>query len=80
MDTTQEFQLFDSSMSLHGNLLSPAQDPDFEAMGAWWSGNADGKTISYKIDKHLENHYKKWTGKKSKNENMMNTLNKRKKI
>ena len=32
------------------------------------------------MHKHLENHYKKWAGKKSENENMMNSLNKRKKI
>ena len=32
MDTTQEFQLFDTSVSLHGDWFSPAQDPDFEGM------------------------------------------------
>ena len=39
----------------------------------------DGKTIFYKMHEHLENHYKKWTGKKRENENMINSLNKRKK-
>ena len=80
MDTTQEFQLFDTSVSLHGDWFSPAQDPDFEAMAALWLGNVDRKTFSYKMHKHLENHYKKWAGKKSENENMMNSLNKREKI
>jgi hypothetical protein len=47
--------------------------------GCHWSGKADGKTIFYKMHKHLENHYKKWTGKKRENENMMNSLNKREK-
>ena len=74
MDKTQDFQLFDTSVSLHGDWFSLAQDPDFDAMAAWWSGNANGKTIFYKMHKHLENHYKKWTGKKGKNENMMNRL------
>jgi len=78
MHTTEEFQLFNTSVSLHGDWFSPAQDPDFEAMAAWWSGKADGKTIFYKMHEHLENHYKKWTGKKRENENMMNSLNKRK--
>ena len=55
MDTTQEFQLFDTSVSLHG-WFSPAQDPDFEAMAAWLSGNVDRKTFFYKMHKHLENH------------------------
>ena len=68
-----------TSVSLHGDWFSPAQDPDFEAMAAWWSGNADKKTFFYKIHKHLKNHHKKWAGKKSENENMMNSLNKRKK-
>ena len=30
------------------------------------------------MHKHLKNHYKKWTGKKRENENMMNSLDKRK--
>ena len=34
MVTTQEFQLFDTSVSLHSDWFSPAQDPDFEAMAA----------------------------------------------
>ena len=64
---------------LHGDWFSPAQDPDFEAMPAWWSGQADGMIIFYKMHKHLENLYRKWTGKKSKNENMMNSSHKREK-
>ena len=79
MDTTQECQLFDTSVSLNGDWFSPAQDPDFEAMAAWWSGNVDRKTFFYKMHKHLKNDYKKWAGKKSENENIMNSLNKRKK-
>ena len=79
MGTTQEFQLFDTSVSLHGDWFSPAQDPDFEAMAAWLSGNIDIKTFFYKMHKHLENHCKKWAGKKSENENNMNSLNKREK-
>jgi hypothetical protein len=45
-------------------------------MAAWLSGKADGKTIFCKMHKHLGNHYKKWTGKKRENENMMNSLKK----
>ena len=48
-------------------------------MAAWLSGNVDRKTFFYKMHKHLENHYKKWAEKKIENENMMNSLNKRKK-
>lgn len=79
MHATREFQLFNSSVSLHGDWFSPAQDPDFEAMAAWWLEKADGNTIFYEMHEHLENHYKKLTGKKRENENMMNSLNKRKK-
>ena len=78
MDTTQEFQLYDTSVFLHGDWFSPAQDPDFEAMAAWWSEYVDGKTIFHKMHKHLENNYKKWAGKKSEIENIMNGLNKKK--
>jgi hypothetical protein len=74
MHTSQEFQLFNTSVSLHSNWFSPAQDPDFEAMAAWWLGKADGKTIFHKIHELLENDYKKWTGKKRENENMMSTV------
>ena len=79
MDTTQECQLFDTSVSLNGDWFSPAQDPDFEAMAARWSGNVDRKTFFYKMHKHLKNDYKKWAGKKSENENIMNSLDERKK-
>ena len=68
MDTTQEFQLFDTSVSLHGGWFSPAQNPDFEVMAAWWSENVDRKTFFHKMHKHLKNHYKKWAAKKSENE------------
>ena len=68
MDTTQEFQLFDTSVSLHGDWFSSAQDADFEAMAAWRSGNVNRKTFFYKMHKHLENPYKKWAGKKGENE------------
>ena len=54
MDTTQEFQLFDTSVSLHGDWFSPALDPDFEAMAAWWSGNVDRKTFSIKCTSILK--------------------------
>ena len=64
--TTQEFQLFDISVSLHGDWFSPAQDPNFEAMAAWWSGNVNRKTFLYKIHKHLENHYKNGLEKRVK--------------
>jgi hypothetical protein len=74
MHTIQEFQLFNTSVSLHSNWFSPAQDPNFEAMATWWSVKADGKTIFYKMHELLENHYKKWTGKKRENENMMNSF------
>ena len=67
MHTTQEFQLFNASVSLHGVWLSPTQDPDFEATAAWLSGKADGKTILYKIHEHFENHCKNSMGKKEGN-------------
>ena len=45
MDTIQEIQLFDTFVSFHGDWFLPAQDPDFEAMASWWSGNVDKKTF-----------------------------------
>jgi len=66
MHTTQEFQLCNTPVSLHGDWFSPAQDPDFEAMAAWWSEKADGKAAFYKMHEHPENHYKKWAAKKGK--------------
>ena len=62
--TEEEFQLFNSSVSLNGNWFSPNGTPDFEGMAAWWTAKADGKNIFYKMHEHLESHYKKWTDKK----------------
>ena len=64
MHITQELQLFFTSVSIHGDWFSPAQDTDFESMAAWWSGKADDETIFYKMHMHLENHYKELTRKK----------------
>ena len=48
-------------------------------MAAWWSAKVDGKKICYKMHEHLESHYQKWTDKKQKKENLVNSLSKRKK-
>ena len=48
-------------------------------MAAWGSAKADGEKICYKMHKHLESHYKKWTDKKQEKENLVNSLSKRKK-
>ena len=52
MHTTQEFQLFNTTVSINGDWFSPVQDPDFEAMAAWWSGKADNNTAFFKMYKH----------------------------
>ena len=52
MHTTQEFQLFNTSVSINGDWFSPAQDPNFEAMAAWWSGKANNNTAFFKMYKH----------------------------
>jgi len=77
--TEEEFHLFNSSVSLNGNWLSPNGAPDFEGMAAWWSAKADGKNIFYKMHEHLESHYKKWTEKKQEKENLVNSLSQGKK-
>ena len=52
MHTTQEFQLFNTTVSINGDWFSPAQDPDFEAMAAWWLGKANNSTAFFKMYKH----------------------------
>ena len=59
--TKDEFDLFNSSVSVGGPLCPARGLPNFDKMACWWSTKANGKTIFYKLREHLAAHYKVWT-------------------
>lgn len=59
--TKDEFDLFNSSVSVGGPMCPARGLPNFDKMACWWSTKADGKTIFYKLREHLAAHYKVWT-------------------
>ena len=40
-------------------------------MAAWWSGQADGKTIFYKLPEHLSTYHKKWLERRNISQSMV---------
>ncbi|KAJ7017554.1 hypothetical protein C8F04DRAFT_979056 [Mycena alexandri] len=60
--TQQEFDLFKAAMLPGGNFFSVQGKPNFDQMAVWWSSQANGKTVFYKLKEHLESHHKVWEG------------------
>ena len=60
--TKEEFELFFKAVSPGCNWCT-RNKPQFEQMAysGWWSGNANGKTIFYKLPEHLSTHYAKFS-------------------
>jgi hypothetical protein len=59
--TTAEFKLFNKAVSFGGEHFTSHGQPDFGSMSRWWSKEADGKKIFYKLKEHLSTYYKTWT-------------------
>jgi hypothetical protein len=59
--TESEFKLFHIAVSVGGKWCVSRREPDFDSMAAWWTSQADGITIFYKLREHLANYYKLWT-------------------
>ena len=79
LHTEDEYKLFHRSVMVGGMWSAPTGLPDFDRMAAWWSSQADGKTIFYKLREHLVTHYKIWLETRKQNESMVASLPQRKK-
>lgn len=71
--TKEEYILFNNSVSIGGQWFSSTGVPNFAAMAGWWSSQANGVTIFYKMQEHLEKHYKSWLEHKKEKENLVNS-------
>ena len=58
--TKEEFQLFHKALSIGEEWATFQTHPNFEKMAAWWSSQADGKNVLYKLPEHLSKHFQKW--------------------
>jgi hypothetical protein len=58
--TSEEFELFNKSVSVGGEWCPQHGTPNFDQMAIWWSSKANGKNIFYKLQEHLSSHHKTW--------------------
>ena len=58
--TSAEFKLFHTAVSVGGMWFASHGEPNFDAMAQWWSHEANGSTIFYKLREHLSTYYKTW--------------------
>jgi 3'-5' exonuclease len=77
--TDDEFKLFHKSLIVGGKFASSKGSPNFDQMAAWWSTQANGKMIFYKLREHLANYYKIWSDNRKAKESMVATLSTREK-
>jgi hypothetical protein len=74
LHTEDEFKLFHKSVTVGGMWAAPSGLPDFDRMAAWWSSQADGKTVFYKLREHLVTYFKTWSETRKQNESMVASL------
>ncbi|KAF7350312.1 hypothetical protein MVEN_01335500 [Mycena venus] len=60
--TNEEYRLFNKEVH---NFMNTDGQLDFKRMAKWWSTQANGKTIFFKIPEFLQSHFKTWTAVRS---------------
>ncbi|KAJ7174303.1 hypothetical protein C8R46DRAFT_88386 [Mycena filopes] len=71
--TAEETKLFNQEVKHGGKWSVASGQPSFENMAAWWSSQANGKTIFYKLPEHLTTQYKAWQVRQVQRETMVAT-------
>ncbi|THU77319.1 hypothetical protein K435DRAFT_878010 [Dendrothele bispora CBS 962.96] len=56
--TKEECDLFQSAVKTGGKFSPRNGVPDFKSMTSWWTSQADGRKIFYKLFEHFETYYK----------------------
>ena len=69
--TKDEFELFKKALELGGPFCSPRGLPNFERMAAWWSLQANGRSIFYKLPEYLAAYHKTWLNHKHASHTMI---------
>ena len=67
----EEFKLFHQAVSIGGPWCSASGLPNFDRMACWWSSQANGNTIFYKLREHLATYYKTWTEHQQEKQTMV---------
>ena len=59
--TEEEIKVFQDAVSVGGDWFAPHGQPHFDEMSRWWSDQANGMTVFYKLREHLKAYFKTWT-------------------
>ncbi|KAH8109627.1 hypothetical protein DFH11DRAFT_1474484, partial [Phellopilus nigrolimitatus] len=55
-----EYRLYNEALSHSGPFCPREAPPKWDQFAVWWSTNANGQNIFYKLPEHLSSHYKLW--------------------
>ncbi|KAJ7214757.1 hypothetical protein C8J57DRAFT_1483194 [Mycena rebaudengoi] len=75
--TQDEFDLYHTAMTPGGDFFSLQGKVNFDRMATWWSTQADGKKIFYKLKEHLESHHKVWEGLRRSQDSLLSSREQR---
>ena len=72
--SSHKCKLFHQSLVVGGKFASSKGSPNFDQIAAWWSTQANCKTIFYKLREHLANYFKIWSDNCKAKESMVASL------
>ncbi|KAJ7291952.1 hypothetical protein C8J57DRAFT_1458569 [Mycena rebaudengoi] len=75
--TQDEFDLYHTAMTPGGDFFSLQGKVNFDRMATWWSTQADGKKIFYKLKEDLESHHKVWEGLRRSQDSLLSSREQR---
>ncbi|KAJ7268545.1 hypothetical protein C8J57DRAFT_1228242 [Mycena rebaudengoi] len=64
-------------MTPGGDFFSLQGKVNFDRMATWWSTQADGKKIFYKLKEHLKSHHKVWEGLRRSQDSLLSSREQR---
>jgi len=66
---TKEYALYTEVVARGGEQWCPQSGkPAFHKFATWWSSQANGKNIFYKLPEHLSAHHKQWVESRNKSQ------------
>lgn len=72
LHTKEEYMLYNEVVTRGGQDWCPqAGKPIFAKLAAWWSSQADGKTIFYKLPEQLSTHHKQWLNRRNQSQSII---------
>jgi len=69
LHTKEEYALYTEVVARGGEQWCPQSGkPAFHKFATWWSSQANGKNIFYKLPEHLSAHHKQWVESRNKSQ------------